>query len=172
MKTTHIFEGWRMRTEICLESWWELRTIMLCKVAGCWGMLIMMAPTLKTAALLVFSPRWALYSACDLAMLHLTTVLKHRVNGAERQDWNLTWFFWCLFQVMWTFGWMWHQSGIAARTSNSGTPCRFNFLGRGKQSQQWHMFHYAWKVTICTMWQMNSRSLMQKIFSHSASRGK
>lgn len=49
---------------------------MLCNVAGCCGMLITMAPTLKTAALLVFSPRWALYKACDLAMLHLTTVLK------------------------------------------------------------------------------------------------
>lgn len=73
-------DGWRMRSEICLESWWELRTIMLCKVAGCCGMLITIAPTLKTAALLVFSPRWALYKACDLAMLHFTTVLKHRVD--------------------------------------------------------------------------------------------
>lgn len=63
MEQTYMFEGWRMRSEICLESWWELRTIMLCKVAGCWGMLIMMAPTLKTAALFVFSPRWALYKA-------------------------------------------------------------------------------------------------------------
>ncbi len=85
MKQTYILEGWRMRSEICLESWWELRTIMLCKVAGCWGMLIMMAPTLKTAALLVFSPRWALYKAWDLAMLHLTTVLKQRVNWIEQR---------------------------------------------------------------------------------------
>lgn len=67
-----------MRSEICLESWWELRTIMLCNVAGCWGMLITIAPTLKTAALLVLSPRWALYKACDFAMLHFTTVLKHK----------------------------------------------------------------------------------------------
>lgn len=41
-------------------------------------MLITIAPTLKTAALLVLSPRWALYKACDLAMLHFTTVLKHK----------------------------------------------------------------------------------------------
>lgn len=81
-----MLEGWRMRSEICLESWWELRTIMLCKVAGCWGMLIMMAPTLKTAALLVFSPRWALYKACDLAMLHFTTVLKRRMNWNEQKQ--------------------------------------------------------------------------------------
>lgn len=78
---THVVDGWRMRSEICLESWWELRTIMLCRVAGCCGMLITIAPTLKTAALLVFSPRWALYKACDLAMLHFTTVLKHRGNS-------------------------------------------------------------------------------------------
>lgn len=78
---THVVDGWRMRSEICLESWWELRTIMLCKVAGCCGMLITMAPTLKTAALLVFSPRWALYKACDLAMLHFTTVLKHKQHN-------------------------------------------------------------------------------------------
>lgn len=32
---THVVDGWRMRSEICLESWWELRTIMLCNVAGC-----------------------------------------------------------------------------------------------------------------------------------------
>lgn len=74
-----------MRSEICLESWWELRTIMLCNVAGCWGMLITIAPTLKTAALLVLSPRWALYNACDLAMLHFTTVLKDRGNTMTKQ---------------------------------------------------------------------------------------
>lgn len=84
-----MFEGWRMRSEICLESWWELRTIMLCKVAGCWGMLIIMAPTFRTAALLVFSPRWALYRAWDLAMLHLTTVLKHRVNWNELEFYGM-----------------------------------------------------------------------------------
>lgn len=83
-------DGWRMRSEICLESWWELRTIMLCNVAGCWGMLITIAPTLKTAALLVFSPRWALYKACDLAMLHFTTVLKHRVNAMSSPTGNWT----------------------------------------------------------------------------------
>lgn len=76
-----------MRSEICLESWWELRTIILCKVAGCCGMLMMMAPTLKTAALLVFRPRWALYRACDLAMLHFTTVLqKHTRTQSQRPD--------------------------------------------------------------------------------------
>lgn len=82
---THVVDGWRMRSEICLESWWELRTIMLCNVAGCWGMLITIAPTLKTAALLVLSPRWALYKACDLAMLHFTTVLKHRGDTMTNQ---------------------------------------------------------------------------------------
>lgn len=71
-----------MRSEICLESWWELRTIMLCRVAGCCGMLMMMAPTLKTAALLVLRPRWALYKACDLAMLHFTTVLETHTESA------------------------------------------------------------------------------------------
>lgn len=78
---THAAAGWRIRSEICLESWWELRTIMLCSVAGCCGMLMMMAPTLHTAALLVLMPRCALYSACDLAMLHFTTVLQGTAAG-------------------------------------------------------------------------------------------
>lgn len=57
---TYAVEGCLIRSEICLDSWWELRTIMLCKVAGCWGMLMLIAPTLNTAALLVFNPLWAL----------------------------------------------------------------------------------------------------------------
>lgn len=81
--STHAVEGWRMRSEICLESWWELRTIMLCSVAGCCGMLMLMAPTFTTAALLVFSPLWALYRACDLAMLHFTTVLAAKGNSSH-----------------------------------------------------------------------------------------
>lgn len=92
MRETYALEGCRIRSEICLESWWELRTIMLCRVAGCWGMLIMMDPTLNTAALLVFRPRWALYRAWDLAMLHLTTVLKQRIRRGE-PDFSK---FWCL----------------------------------------------------------------------------
>lgn len=59
-KITYAVEGCLIRSEICLDSWWELRTIMLCKVAGCWGMLMLIAPTLNTAALFVFSPLWAL----------------------------------------------------------------------------------------------------------------
>lgn len=81
--STHAVEGCRMRSEICLESWWELRTIMLCSVAGCCGMLMLMAPTFTTAALLVFSPLWALYRACDLAMLHFTTVLTAKGNSSH-----------------------------------------------------------------------------------------
>lgn len=53
-------EGCLMRSEICFDSWCELRTIMLCRVAGCCGMLTLTAPTRSTAALLVFRPRWAL----------------------------------------------------------------------------------------------------------------
>lgn len=78
---TYAVDGCLMRSEICLESWWELRTIMLCSVAGCCGMLMLMAPTLTTAALFVFSPLWALYKAWDLAILHFTTVLRERENG-------------------------------------------------------------------------------------------
>lgn len=79
--TTYAVDGCLMRSEICLESWWELRTIMLCSVAGCWGMLMLMAPTLTTAALFVFNPRWALYRAWDLAILHFTTVLTEKEIG-------------------------------------------------------------------------------------------
>lgn len=79
--STYAVDGCLMRSEICLESWCELRTIMLCSVAGCWGMLMLMAPTLTTAALFVFSPLWALYRAWDLAMLHFTTVLIERETG-------------------------------------------------------------------------------------------
>lgn len=46
-------------------------------------MLMLMAPTLNTAALLVFSPRWALYRAWDLAMLHFTTVLGSKEDAHE-----------------------------------------------------------------------------------------
>lgn len=81
--STHAVEGCRMRSEICLESWWELRTIMLCSVAGCCGMLMLMAPTFTTAALLVFRPLWALYRAWDLAMLHFTTVLTAKENSTH-----------------------------------------------------------------------------------------
>lgn len=79
----HMLEGWRMRSEICFESWWELRTIMLCSVAGCCGMLMKIAPTFNTAALLVFSPRCALYKAWDFAMLHFTTVLRYKYTQTK-----------------------------------------------------------------------------------------
>lgn len=72
-----------MRPEICLDSWCELRTIMLCSVAGCWGMLMLTAPTLNTAAVLVFRPLWALCRAWDLAMLHFTTVLARKEGAHE-----------------------------------------------------------------------------------------
>lgn len=78
-----MLEGWRMRSEICFESWWELRTIMLCSVAGCCGMLMKIAPTFNTAALLVFSPRCALYKAWDFAMLHFTTVLRYKYTQTK-----------------------------------------------------------------------------------------
>lgn len=136
LKQTYMLEGWRMRSEICLESWWELRTIMLCKVAGCWGMLIMIAPTLKTAALLVLRPRWALYKAWDLAMLHFTTVLKHRVNLNEQQDRR---FYSCFFFFSDVVD-IWMDMKLEWKylvTSNTETPCRFRtvftFLSTGEQ---------------------------------------
>lgn len=87
--TTHTVEGCLMRSEICFESWWELRTIMLCNVAGCCGMFMLIAPTLNTAALLVRRPLCALYSAWDFAILHLTTVLckKRNKKGLKRVCW-------------------------------------------------------------------------------------
>ena len=46
--------------------------------------MIRMAPTLNTAVLLVFRPRWALYRAWDLEMLHFTTVLGWMKNNQNK----------------------------------------------------------------------------------------